>query len=129
MIKILINVNSIEPNPQYGLDFIHVYLGKTEIKDSKGRVIDVKFNYATHNVLPQWNKYTFEYRRKKIQCTYCKAKFYHTELESDSDDDWEAYSNEICPKCGKWGCLGLEEDISYETIEELEIRTGKRIKG
>ena len=43
----------------------------------------------------------------EVACAACGARFLHTELESD-DDDEGSWTNEKCPRCGAWGCCELD---------------------
>ena len=63
--------------------------------------------------------YLFDYLPTTIKCDYCGAEFDYKELSADCNcdsDGEEIWSNEICPKCGTWGCC----EIEYEKIEKLK---------
>lgn len=84
-----------------------------------------KFNkdmlsFTIHNQYQEINfmnpvpPFSYQYKKTKVKCNYCDAKFTHDQLKSDSmeDDDNYSYSDKICPKCGEWECCQLEyEDI------------------
>lgn len=91
-----------------------------------------KFNYTeTNNIqmvesLVAEPPYLYEYRPTRVQCYSCKAKFPHTELESDVEDCGCSQYDDCCgcykdtdtkcPKCGNWNCCELEYEDIGETM-------------
>jgi hypothetical protein len=64
-----------------------------------------------HEPEPTW---LFEYLPTPVTCEGCGEAFDVSELQSDSRS-WntdgecgEAWSNEVCPKCGRWYCCSVE---------------------
>lgn len=61
--------------------------------------------------------WTFSYENTPVQCRECSAVFGFQQLErADIEDEYDYdSSDEVCPKCGLWGCC----DLDYEDINDV----------
>lgn len=78
--------------------------------------VDAGMEFVEHRPEPQW---LFDYLPTLVTCRECGETFDAMELQSDaqvvSDDGDEAFSSEVCPKCGAWDCC----DLKYEQPEGI----------
>jgi len=117
MNKILINAKTLIKNPNAGQTDFMVYGPIVKYEEDNHIIIERSIEHFS--TLTPDPKFLFEYNQ--VKCNYCSWEGYYSEL--NADDYGDAYSNEICPKCGKWDCLG---DKQFETPEECLIRIKKK---
>jgi hypothetical protein len=83
-------------------------------------------NYQEINFIIPESPYFFEYKKTKVKCTHCSAKFYHTELvdeDGNYDYDEENYlsgRSSVCPKCDKEDCCEITYQIIGDYLLEKE---------
>jgi len=61
--------------------------------------------------------YLYSYKPTKVKCQSCGKKVYPEDLLADAvpqGDGEEAWSNEICPKCGAWDAFDFKHEILTE---------------
>lgn len=81
-------------------------------KKFEGVQIEAIQDYETVRHAPE-PEYFYSYSNQKIKCSHCNAKFNHTELTSDEDEEYN-YIEDICPKCFTPYCV----NISYEKFNK-----------
>jgi len=115
MVIIKIDKDSIKENPNAGCN-TYVFPGRTTVEEKDGVIIKSKELHRVYS-LTREGKLLFSFIPTEIECSECKEKFLHTELESDAmgcGDD-EFWSDAVCPKCGYFDCC----EIEYEDIKSI----------
>jgi len=119
---ILINEKTIKKNPNAGKHDALVPGPVTRTVHADGSYEETRTVEHIRFMKPE-PKYFYEY--EKVRCVKCSWEGNVDDLEADccwegSED--EMYSNEICPNCNEWNCLG---EHKFETIEECFKRIGR----
>lgn len=75
--------------------------------------------YHTIDSMIPAREFLYDYKKKRVQCCHCKARFDHSELYSVSDDDGDNYwtDENICPKCEEADCC----KTTYQRISDFML--------
>lgn len=128
---ILINESTLKKNPTAGNTSALVPGLESKVEDEKGNITIIRPAQRLRFMQPE-GKYLYSLGR--VKCIECGWEGDFDDLTADAvpgvimdDGTWsdEVWSNEICPKCGKWDCLG---GFTVETVEECLKRIGKTEK-
>jgi hypothetical protein len=119
-----------------GPDEVGEILEKLAKKYKKKLSFRLENNFQEIDFLTPIPPYSYEYRKTKVQCQHCKAKFTHDQLRDHDDwDDEGCYIGRsmICPECDKEDACALEfEDfesiaLSKTGLPKLIVGSGDRL--
>lgn len=111
-----------------GLDFNQMHELSDSLRKRFGRhfTFRIENQFEEINLMPGSNPpFLYKYKPTLVKCNYCAARFDHTLLKQDGDEDSDGNyysSSAICPQCGEWECCSVEyEDIGGVILSKMKL--------
>lgn len=101
-----INRETIRPNPNAGSTIVYIP-GRYVKEFNDDGSVSIRADYQTIHTLQPQAKFLYEYIPTLVQCAFCYAEFYHTELATEEYQSY-GYSDTVCPKCESFDCCNIE---------------------
>ena len=118
----LIDLSTLKPNPNKGR---RDYLFPGKCVGDGGTMQHVTLARIT-SLSPE-GSWLFRYEDPEVTCVHCEAVFpVSTLIDGPDMDDLGENDPALfhgCPQCGEWDCLGDDEYVELETVEDALKRT------